>query len=43
MPEPPGFPAEPWEEEWAALAASLDGGAVYVAEEDGALVGGRRS
>ena len=39
VPEPPGFPDEEWEEQWAAIRRSLDGGAVYVAESDGRLVG----
>jgi ribosomal protein S18 acetylase RimI-like enzyme len=39
VPEPPGFPPEEWAEQWKALQRSLDGGAVYVAESDGRLVG----
>jgi ribosomal protein S18 acetylase RimI-like enzyme len=39
VPEPPGFPSEEWAEQWKAIQRSLDGGAVYVAESDGKLVG----
>jgi ribosomal protein S18 acetylase RimI-like enzyme len=39
VPEPPGFPSEEWADQWKALQRSLDGGAVYVAESDGKLVG----
>jgi GNAT superfamily N-acetyltransferase len=39
VPEPPGFPSEEWAEQWEVLRRSLDGGAVYVAESDGQLVG----
>lgn len=37
--EPPGFPSEEWAEQWEVIRRSLDGGAVYVAESDGQLVG----
>jgi ribosomal protein S18 acetylase RimI-like enzyme len=39
VPEPHGFPAEEWSEEWDVLRPSLEDGAVYVAEDGGALVG----
>ena len=39
VPEPPGFPSEEWAEQWNVIGRSLDGGAVYVAENDGQLVG----
>jgi ribosomal protein S18 acetylase RimI-like enzyme len=39
VPEPPGFEDEPWEEEWEALRRDISGGAVYVAEADGQVVG----
>src|SRR6202011_1614274 len=39
VPEPPGFPPEEWAEQWKVIQRSLDGGAVYVAESDGQLVG----
>ena len=40
VPDPPGFPPEEWEDQWRALRSSMDGGgAVYVAEDDGSLVG----
>jgi ribosomal protein S18 acetylase RimI-like enzyme len=39
VPEPPGFTPEPWEEDWGDLRKDMAEGSVYVAEEDGALVG----
>jgi hypothetical protein len=39
VPEPPGFPTEPWEDELAELRKDMAGGAVYVAEQDGEVVG----
>jgi ribosomal protein S18 acetylase RimI-like enzyme len=39
VPEPPGFPEESWEEEWLAARRDIDGGSVFVADEDGRLVG----
>jgi ribosomal protein S18 acetylase RimI-like enzyme len=39
VPEPPGFPEETWDEEWVAVRRDMDGGSVYVADEDGRLVG----
>jgi ribosomal protein S18 acetylase RimI-like enzyme len=39
VPEPPGFPPEEWDEQWGVIRRNLDGGAVYVAESDGKLVG----
>ena len=39
VPEPPGFPEEEWATQWNVIQRSLDGGAVYVAESDGKLVG----
>ena len=39
VPEPPGFPSEEWAEQWKAIQRSLEGGAVYVGESDGKLVG----
>lgn len=38
VPEPPGFPAEQWDEQWRTLERSLESGVVYVAEDDGAVV-----
>lgn len=38
VPEPAGFPAEQWQEQWSTLQRSLEGGVVYVAEDDGAVV-----
>jgi ribosomal protein S18 acetylase RimI-like enzyme len=38
VPEPAGFEPEPWEEQWGALRPSIDGGAVYVAEDEEELV-----
>jgi ribosomal protein S18 acetylase RimI-like enzyme len=39
VPEPPGFPSEEWSEQWDVIRQSLDGGAIYVAEDDGRLLG----
>jgi ribosomal protein S18 acetylase RimI-like enzyme len=38
VPEPPGFPPELWEEQWAAIRKSIGDGAVYVAQDGGGLV-----
>jgi ribosomal protein S18 acetylase RimI-like enzyme len=38
VPEPPGFPPEPWAEQWSAIRKSFEDGAVYVAEEGDELV-----
>jgi ribosomal protein S18 acetylase RimI-like enzyme len=38
VPEPPGFPAERWDEQWTTMQRSLEKGVVYVAEDD-AIVG----
>jgi ribosomal protein S18 acetylase RimI-like enzyme len=39
VPEPDDVGPETWEEEWAAISRSLDGGAVYVAEDDEGVSG----
>jgi ribosomal protein S18 acetylase RimI-like enzyme len=40
VPEPPGFPPEEWAQAWGGLRSSMaGGGAVYVAEDAGTLVG----
>jgi ribosomal protein S18 acetylase RimI-like enzyme len=33
VPEPPGWVPETWDEEWAAISAGLERGAVYLAED----------
>jgi ribosomal-protein-alanine N-acetyltransferase len=39
VPEPPGFYHEPWEEEWADTRRDIEGGAVYLAEDEEGPVG----
>ncbi len=39
MPEPPGFIAESWDEEWTDTRRQLDAGGVFLAEDDGKAVG----
>jgi len=43
VPEPPGFYHEPWEEEWADTRRDIDGGAVYLAEDEQGAVGVARA
>jgi ribosomal protein S18 acetylase RimI-like enzyme len=43
VPEPPGTAPETWDEEWADVRAALDGGAVYVAEDEQGSVGMARA
>src|SRR3954449_13163511 len=43
VPEPPGTAPETWEEEWADVRADLDGGAVYLAEDDEGVAGMARA
>jgi len=43
VPEPPGSAPETWEEEWADVRADLDGGAVYLAEDDDGVAGMARA
>jgi ribosomal protein S18 acetylase RimI-like enzyme len=39
VPEPPGFVPETWEEEWADTRRQIDGGGVFLAEDDGTALG----
>src|SRR5207249_11485097 len=39
IPEPDDVGPETWDEEWAEIARSLDGGAVYIAEDERGAVG----
>jgi ribosomal-protein-alanine N-acetyltransferase len=43
IPEPEGFVPETWDEEWADMSRDIEGGAVYVAEDDGGAVGVARA
>jgi ribosomal protein S18 acetylase RimI-like enzyme len=43
VPEPPGTAPETWEEEWDDVRADLDGGAVYLAEDDDGAAGFARA
>jgi len=39
IPEPDDVGPESWDEEWASISRSLDGGAVYIAEDDEGAAG----
>jgi ribosomal protein S18 acetylase RimI-like enzyme len=43
VPEPEGFVPETWDEEWADINRDIDGGAVYVAEDEDGAVGVARA
>jgi ribosomal protein S18 acetylase RimI-like enzyme len=43
VPEPPGTAPETWEDEWADVRKALDGGAVYLAEDEEGAVGMARA
>ncbi len=43
VPEPPGTTPETWQEEWADVSRDLDGGAVYLAEDDEGTAGMARA
>lgn len=39
VPDPPGFIEESWDEEWTDTSRQLDAGGVFLAEDDGKVVG----
>jgi ribosomal protein S18 acetylase RimI-like enzyme len=43
FPPPPGLTSETWEEEWVDVRTDIDGGAVYLAEDDEGAVGVARA
>jgi GNAT superfamily N-acetyltransferase len=43
VPEPPGTAPETWEEEWGDVRRDMDGGAVYLAEDDEGVIGTARA
>ncbi len=43
IPEPEGFEAETWEKEWSDVRRDLEGGSVFLAEDDDGVVGVARA
>jgi len=43
VPEPDGYPPETWDEEWRDVTAAIEGGAVYIAEDEDGPIGSARA